>query len=139
MDDDPLASFSAPAGGDDFFGSERSTTLTEDTSVTIEFFPTSGEKTVLKDGLELLAGEVIDAAVMNVASLRAFFAETIAEAKEKGALLSLHLKATMMKVSDPVMFGHCVWVYFAEAIEKHAEDLMEIGANVNNGLADVLE
>ena len=129
----------AHMAGDDFFATERSTTLGEDTTATIEFTPTGGETQILKDGLELLAGEVIDASVMNVTALRAFFAATIAEAKEKDALLSLHLKATMMKVSDPVMFGHCVWVYFAEALEKHAEALKEIGANVNNGLADVLD
>ena len=76
---------------------------------------------------------------MSVAALRRFFRETIDAAKAEGALLSLHLKATMMKVSDPVMFGHCVSVYFAEALDKHQEALAEIGANVNNGLADVLE
>jgi isocitrate dehydrogenase len=123
----------------DFFASERSTTIPADTSVSIEFTANSGEKTTLKEGLDLLAGEVIDASVMSVSALRAFFAASMAEAKEKGALLSLHLKATMMKVSDPVMFGHCVSVYFADALDKHAADLAEIGANLDNGLADVLD
>ena len=127
----------------DFYGSERSTTVDAPTEVRIEFVPATGESTgeptVLKPNFPLLEGEVIDSAVMNVTALRAFFAESMEEAKEKGALLSLHLKATMMKVSDPVMFGHCVSVYFAEALEKHAETLKSVGANVNHGLADVLE
>ncbi|MBZ0097901.1 MAG: NADP-dependent isocitrate dehydrogenase, partial [Taibaiella sp.] len=89
--------------------------------------------------LSLLEGEVIDSTVMNVAALRKFYAEQIEEARKDGVLLSLHLKATMMKVSDPIMFGHCVSVYYKEALEKHADVLREIGANVNNGLADVLE
>ena len=122
----------------DFFGSETSTTVNEVHDVRIEF-AADGEITVLKEKVSLLAGEVIDAAVMHVEALRGFFAETIEEAQDTGALLSLHLKATMMKVSDPVMFGHCVTVYFQEALEKHAEALNEVGANVNNGLAGVLE
>src|SRR6185437_5502840 len=83
-------------------------------------------------------GEVVDCAVMNVAALRKFYAEQIAAAKADNALFSLHLKCTMMKVSDPIMFGHCVAEYFADALKKHAAALAEIGANVNNGLADVL-
>jgi isocitrate dehydrogenase len=125
--------------GGDFFGSETSTTLDAPTEVRIEFVGADGTVTVMKDGLALLAGEVIDTAVMNVAALRAFFAEQIAVARAEGVLLSLHLKATMMKISDPIMFGHCVSVYYAEALDKHAEALRFIGANVNNGLADVLE
>ena len=89
--------------------------------------------------MSLLAGEVIDTAVMNVAALRKFYAETIEETKREGTLLSLHLRATMMKVSDPVMFGHCVAVYYREALDKQADALREIGANVNHGLAGVLE
>ena len=122
----------------DFFGSETSTTVNEACDVRIEFVA-DGEITVLKEKVLLLAGEVIDAAVMNVRALRGFFAETIDAAQDTGALLSLHLKATMMKVSDPIMFGHCVTVYFQEALQKHAEALNEVGPNVNNGLADVLE
>ena len=123
----------------DFFGSETSTTLAADTTARIEFVAASGETTTLKDGLALLAGEVIDSASMSVKALRAYYAETIAAAKAEGLLLSLHLKATMMKVSDPVLFGHCVSVFFAGALDKHAEALAEIGANVNNGLQDVLD
>jgi isocitrate dehydrogenase len=123
----------------DFYGSEKSTTLGAATDARIEFADSAGTVTVLKDNLSLLEGEVIDCSVMNVAALRAFFAEQIAAAKADGALLSLHLKCTMMKVSDPIMFGHCVSVYFADALDKHADALNEIGANVNNGLADVLD
>jgi isocitrate dehydrogenase len=78
---------------------------------------------VLKDGLALLEGEVLDTSAMNVAALRRFFAEQMEHARKEGVLLSLHLKATMMKVSDPVMFGHCVSVYYADALEKHADVL----------------
>jgi len=124
--------------GGDFYGSENSTTLTDPTVVTIEFSGADGRSTVMKDGLALTAGEVIDTAVMNVAALRAFYAEQIAAAKADGVLLSLHLKATMMKISDPIMFGHCVSVYYADALDKHADTLESVGANVNNGLADVL-
>jgi isocitrate dehydrogenase len=123
----------------DFFGSERSATMEAATNVRIEFVAADGTTTVLKEEVGLLAGEVIDTAVMNVAALRAFYSRTIKEAHEEGALLSLHLKATMMKVSDPVMFGHCVAVYFAAALDKHAETLRTVGANVNNGLAGVLD
>jgi isocitrate dehydrogenase len=123
----------------DFYGSETSATMDSATDVRIEFVAVDGARTVLKAQTSLLAGEVIDTAVMHVSALRAFYAQTIDEANSKGALLSLHLKATMMKVSDPVMFGHCVAVYYQEALEKHAGPLAEIGANVNNGLAGVLE
>jgi isocitrate dehydrogenase len=123
----------------DFFGTEKSITLAAPTGVRIEFTGTGGDVKVLKEGLGLLAGEVIDAAVMNVAALRKFYAKTIDECERDGTLLSLHLKATMMKISDPVMFGHCVSVFYAAALDKHAATLAEIGANVNNGLAGVLE
>jgi isocitrate dehydrogenase len=125
--------------GGDYFESERSTTMAAPDTARIEFTGTDGAVTVLKDGIALEAGEVIDAAVMNVASLRRFFADTIDRAKREDVLLSLHLKATMMKISDPIMFGHCVSVFYAEALDKHADLLRGIGANVNNGLADVLE
>ena len=125
--------------GDDFYGSEKSVTLDAATAARIEFVAADGSTTPLKEGLELQADEVIDTSVMNVAALRKFYAATIAEAKEKGVLLSLHLKATMMKISDPIMFGHCVSVYYAAALDKHAATLQEIGANVDNGLTDVLE
>ena len=123
----------------DFYSSEKSTTLNEACDVRIEFEDNEGNKTVLKEKVSLLAGEVIDTSVMNVAALREFYSKTIEEAKNENVLLSLHLKATMMKVSDPIMFGHCVSVYYKEALEKHADTLKEVGANVNNGLADVYE
>ena len=123
----------------DFYGSETSTTVHEAGDVRIEFVAADGNVTVLKQTVSLIAGEVIDAAVMHVAALRAFYAEAIDEAQRKGVLLSLHLKATMMKISDPIMFGHCVAVYYQEALEKHAEVLQRIGANLDNGLAGVLE
>ena len=123
----------------DFYGSETSTTVHEAGDVRIEFVAADGNVTVLKQTVSLIAGEIIDAAVMHVAALRAFYAEAIDEAQRKGVLLSLHLKATMMKISDPIMFGHCVAVYYQEALEKHAEVLKKIGANLDNGLAGVLE
>ncbi len=123
----------------DFYGSETSAVMEEATDVRIEHVTADGEVRVLKERTSLLAGEVIDTAAMSVAALRAFYTQTIEEAHSKGVLLSLHLKATMMKVSDPVMFGHCVAVYYQEALEKHADVLGGTGANVNNGLAGVLE
>ncbi len=121
----------------DFYASEKSVTMDKADTVRIEFVGSEGVE-VLKEKLDLLAGEVLDSSVLNVAALRKFYAETAAEAKEKGVLLSLHLKATMMKVSDPIMFGHCVSVYFKDALEKHASTLKEIGANPNYGLGDIL-
>ena len=123
----------------DFFESEKSTTLDKACDVRIEFVDENGSVTILKEKISLLDSEVIDTAVMNVAALRKFYAEQIDAAKKDGVLLSLHLKATMMKVSDPIMFGHCVYVYYKEALDKHADLLEEIGANVNNGIADVYE
>jgi len=121
----------------DFYGTEKSVTMTKADTVNIEFIGAAGSE-VLKEGLALVEGEVLDSSVMNVAALRKFYQATAAEAKEKGVLLSLHLKATMMKVSDPVMFGHCVSVYFKDAFDKHAATLAEIGANPNLGLGDIL-
>ncbi len=123
----------------DFYGNENAMTLDKPCDVRIEFVNKDSEIKILKEKLSLLEGEVIDTTVMNVAALRKFYAEQIEEARKDGVLLSLHLKATMMKVSDPIMFGHAVYVYFKEAIDKHAQTLKEIGANVNNGLADVLD
>ncbi len=122
----------------DFYGSEKCTTVGAVTNVRIEFVDSAGAVKVLKQSIPLLGGEVIDCAVMNVAALRKFYAEQMAAAKADNALLSLHLKCTMMKISDPIMFGHCVAVYFADALEKHAGAIQKIGANVNNGLSDVL-
>ncbi|MEN8151228.1 MAG: NADP-dependent isocitrate dehydrogenase [Planctomycetota bacterium] len=123
----------------DYFATETSHTMAAADTVKIEFTGADGATKVLKDGLPLIAGEVIDAAVMNVSALRKFYADTIETAKEEGVLLSLHLKATMMKVSDPIMFGHCVSVYYADALDKHADALAEVGANLNNGLQDVYD
>jgi len=122
----------------DFFGTEKSVTVSSAASARIEFVDSSGAVKVLKQRVPLSEGEVVDCAVMSVTALRKFYAEQIAAAKADNALFSLHLKCTMMKVSDPIMFGHCVAVYFADALQKHAGVLAEIGADVNNGLADVL-
>jgi len=123
----------------DFYDSEKSMTMEKDDAVKIEFVDAKGNSTVLKENLKLIKDEVIDAAVMNVKELRKFYAEQIEQAKKDGVLLSLHLKATMMKISDPIMFGHAVSVYYKEPLEKHADTLKQIGANLNNGLMDVLE
>lgn len=123
--------------GGDFYGSEKSVTVPAATSVKIEFAGKDGSVKVLKEKTALLAGEVIDSSVMNVAALRKFYAEQIEAAKKEGVLLSLHLKATMMKVSDPVMFGHAVQVYYKDVFAKHAATFKEIGVNTSNGLGDV--
>ncbi len=123
----------------DFYGSEKSMTLDKEDVVKIEYVDKEGKTISLKENLKLLKGEVIDAAVMNVKELRKFYADQIEEAKKDDVLLSLHLKATMMKISDPIMFGHAVSVYYKDALEKHADTLKQIGANVNYGLMDVLE
>jgi isocitrate dehydrogenase len=121
----------------DFYGSEVSTTVPEATNTRIEFVGADGKTTVLKEKMPLKAGEVIDASVINVKALRAFYAEQIENAKNQGVLLSLHLKATMMKVSDPIMFGHAVSVFFKDVFEKHAKAFKELGINANNGLGDL--
>ncbi len=121
----------------DFYGSEKSLTMANADVVDIEFVDAEGNVTPLKEGLKLLDGEVIDASVMRAASLRAFLDKTIQEAKEKGVLFSVHLKATMMKVSDPIIFGHVVSVFFAPVFEKYSETFERLGVDVNNGLGDV--
>ncbi len=121
----------------DFYGSEQSVTLEKAATVTIEFLGSDGKSVVLKEKTPLLPGEIIDASVMNVRALRRFYADQIQDAKESGLLLSLHLKATMMKVSDPVMFGHAVTVFYKDVFEKHAAVIKELGVNVNNGLGDL--
>ncbi len=121
----------------DFFGSETSLTIPANTTVRFEFVAADGAVTVLKKGLGLLAGEVFDTSAMSVSALRGFYAAQIDQAKENGVLLSLHLKATMMKVSDPILFGHAVTVYFKDLFEKHAETFNKLGINANNGLGDV--
>jgi len=125
--------------GKDFYGSELSVTIAKACCVKIEFVDADGNPAVLKDGISLKEGEVVDTAVMNVAALGQFYEEQIDAAKKDSVLLSLHLKATMMKISDPIIFGHCVSVFYKDALEKHADVLKQIGANVNHGLADVMD
>ncbi|MEI6669588.1 MAG: NADP-dependent isocitrate dehydrogenase [Acidobacteriota bacterium] len=127
----------AHMSGGDFYGSETSTTLAAPTSVRFEFVSPDGAVTVLKKGLGLLAGEILDSSVIHVKALRSFFDEQIADARTSGLLLSLHLKATMMKVSDPVMFGHAVTVFYKDVFEKHAATFAQLGVNPSNGLGDV--
>jgi len=121
----------------DFYGSEKSVTVENDTQFKIEFVDASGAVTELKSLANLKAGEVIDSSVMSLAKLKAFVAEAIKEAKASGVLLSAHLKATMMKVSDPIIFGAIVEVYFADVFEKYAELFKTLGVDTRNGLGDV--
>ncbi|MFC6859433.1 NADP-dependent isocitrate dehydrogenase [Zunongwangia atlantica] len=122
----------------DFCHNEKSVTLNEDDSVDIVFTSASGEETVLKKGIKLLAGEIIDGTVMHVAQLEKFLKEQVQDAKDKGVLFSLHMKATMMKVSDPIIFGHAVKVFFADVFEKYGDDIKKAGGNPNSGLGDIL-
>ena len=122
----------------DFYGSEKSVTVASPTEVKIQHKDTAGNITVLKEKLSLKAGEVIDASVMSVRALRSFLETEITDAKKQGVLLSLHMKATMMKVSDPIIFGHAVEVFFKEVFEKHKEILTSLGVNVNNGFGDLV-
>jgi isocitrate dehydrogenase len=121
----------------DFYSSEKSAVVNAASDLTIELTDTAGNVTVLRDNVPVIEREVIDAAVMNRNALRAFFERATSEAKEAGVLLSLHLKATMMKVSDPIMFGHAVTVYYKDVFEKHAALFEEIGVDPNNGVGDV--
>ncbi|MGQ1911244.1 NADP-dependent isocitrate dehydrogenase [Marinifilum sp. RC60d5] len=121
----------------DFYGSEKSVCMENAGKVRIEFADKAGNITVLKEETELLAGEIIDTSVMNVKALRAFYKKEIEAAKKEGLLWSLHLKATMMKISDPEMFKHAVEVFYEEAIAKHADTIKELGVNFNNGLGDL--
>ncbi|MGH0037902.1 MAG: NADP-dependent isocitrate dehydrogenase [Myxococcota bacterium] len=123
----------------DFRHNEKSVTVAEATTVRIEHTADDGATTVLKEGLALQAGEVFDATFMSRKALVAFLKEQIADAREKGVLFSLHMKATMMKVSDPIIFGHAVRVFFASVFERHAATLDRLGVDVNNGLGDLVE
>ena len=120
----------------DFYGSEKSVVIEQDSTVKIEFIGSSGERKTLKEGLSLLEGEVIDASVMDRNSLRSFLAEQLDDAIEKDVLFSLHMKATMMKVSDPIIFGHCVEAYLGDVLEEFESALANAGFNPNNGLSD---
>jgi isocitrate dehydrogenase len=121
----------------DFYGSEKSVTVAEPCEVRIEFVSDEGAVKVLKEKTTLKAGEIIDAAVMSRRALRDFYEQQMQDAKRQGVLLSLHLKATMMKISDPIMFGHAVSVYFKDVFLKHASLFKELGINANNGLGDL--
>ena len=121
----------------DFFGSEKSAVIENDGNVCIEYVAEDGSVTILKDKVAITRGEVIDSSVMNVRKLREFYTTQIEESHKDGMLLSLHLKATMMKVSDPVLFGHAVSIFYSELFEKHRELFEQIGINPNNGLGDV--
>ena len=123
--------------GGDFYGNENSTTISKATEVRYEFVAADGTVTVLKKKMGLLEGEILDTSVMHVKALRNFFEEQIEDARKNGLLLSLHIKCTMMKVSDPVMFGHAVSVYFKDVFEKHAATFKQLGVNPNNGLGDL--
>lgn len=128
----------ATMGEDDFFSNEKSVTLEEATEVKIEFVAGDGSTTVLKASTPLNAGEIFDATVMRKKALVAFLEEQVAAAKAEGVLLSLHLKATMMKVSDPIIFGHAVEVYFKDLIEKHRVTLDRLGVDFRNGFGDLV-
>jgi isocitrate dehydrogenase len=121
----------------DFYSSEKSATFAAADVLNIKHIADDGSVTVLKDKVSVLAGEVIDAATMSRAALRDFYQREIAAAKQQDVLLSLHLKATMMKVSDPIMFGHAVTVFFKTVFDKHAALFTELGVDVNNGAGDM--
>ena len=129
----------ASMDGNDFRSNEKSTTVSDASAGKgkIEFLGDDGSTQVLKDNVPLDKGAVVDATKMSVKALRQFMKDSIQRAKDEGVLFSLHMKATMMKVSDPIIFGHCVSVFFEEAFEKHADTFKEIGVNPNNGLGDV--
>ncbi|MCS3747704.1 isocitrate dehydrogenase [Xanthomonas arboricola] len=121
----------------DFFGSEQSTTLADAGTLTIEFIGTDGSSNVLKDKVAVKAGEIVDAAVLSKRALASFIDAQIADAKATGVLFSVHLKATMMKVSDPVLFGVVVGEFYKDTLSKHAEALKSVGFDPNNGIGDL--
>jgi isocitrate dehydrogenase len=127
----------ATMGDGDFRSTERSVTVTAEDDVRIEFVDRDGAVTVLKASTPLEAGEIVDAAVMRRRALLAFLADQVADARQRGVLFSLHLKATMMKVSDPIIFGHAVRTYFAEVFDRHGATLAELGVDPNDGMASL--
>ncbi|KJD35709.1 isocitrate dehydrogenase [Tamlana sedimentorum] len=129
----------ATMSDNDFAHNEVSVTIPEATSITIEHTDEKGNTTVLKDSLALLKGEIIDSTVMRKKALISFFEEQVADAKEQGVLFSLHMKATMMKVSDPIIFGHAVKIFFKDIFEKHGEALESVGVDVKSGFGNLLE
>lgn len=130
-------SFVASMAGGDFYGNERSVVTDKGTTLSIELESTDGDTTVLADGIKTLDGEIVDGTFMSARQLRAFYEDQIGIAKERGLLLSLHLKATMMKVSDPVLFGHGVSVFYADVFDKHRDTLTRLGVNPNQGIGDL--
>jgi len=128
----------ATMGNNDFRSNEQAVTVAQDTVLRIEHVAADGTTTVLRPSVPVLAGEIFDGTWMSVRALREFLAEQIFDAREQGVLFSLHMKATMMKVSDPIIFGHAVEVFFADVFEKHGAMLAAAGANVRDGWADVL-
>jgi isocitrate dehydrogenase len=123
----------------DFYSNEKSAVIEKDCTVKFEHLDNSGKITVLKEKTPLLQGEILDATFMSVKALRKFYEDQILEAKKDDLLLSLHLKATMMKVSDPIMFGHCVSVFYSDVFEKHENTLKKLGFNPNYGINDLYE
>jgi len=127
----------AHMSGGDFYGNEKSIVSEKDDTLKIQFTGADGASKTLKDNIEVLKDEIVDGTFMSKKGLRKFFSEQIDDAKNKNILFSLHMKATMMKVSDPVIFGHCVSVYYKDVLEKHKEVINELGVNVNNGIGDL--
>ncbi|HEY4142185.1 MAG TPA: NADP-dependent isocitrate dehydrogenase, partial [Pseudolabrys sp.] len=124
--------------GNDFYGSEVATTMAAPTNARIEFVGNDGAVTVLKAKTPLQAGEIIDCSVMNAKALRAFFADAIEAAKKDGILFSLHVKTTMMKISDPMVFGYCISVFFADVFKKHGATLTKLGVNPDTGVGEMM-
>lgn len=123
----------------DFYGSEKSVVIEAPTAVKIQHTNAHGNTTILKESTALIEGEIIDASVMNKNKLRSFLAQEVVNAKNEDVLFSVHLKATMMKVSDPILFGHTVSVFFKDVFEKHADTFAQLGVNPNNGLGDLFQ
>ena len=128
----------ATMGDNDFRSNEKSITAATDTTLRIQHTSDEGTESILKE-VQVTSGEIVDATFMSVRHLRAFLDEQLEDSKKRGVLFSLHLKATMMKVSDPIIFGHCVRTYFSDVFAEHDQTLNQLGVNVNNGLGDLLE
>src|SRR5690606_18768975 len=122
-----------------FAHNEKSVTLNEATTVSIQFKASNGETEILKNQLNLLKGEIIDATVLSKKALIEFLENQVKDAKDKGVLFSLHMKATMMKVSDPIIFGHAVKVFFKDLFAKHGDTFKSLGVDVNNGFGNLIE
>ena len=127
----------AHMSGGDFYGTEQAVTIESDSTASIEYVARDGRATVLKDDIPLTASEIIDCAVMNVRELREFYSEEMEKAKADNILLSLHVKSTMMRISDPIIFGHCVSVYYQDVFTKHAAEMDELAVNPDNGIAEL--